>query len=222
MISVLNSLKQNWQIQLANILTINSPGKTKTRLRASSLSWKGSSVRHRTRDCFFSRLEFHFSKNSTIYPKQLLINDSAQKLPNLLPHTTTSPFPQTRCKPQIHPVTPPAGLRDLHSAHHDRLGQALVWRADGAQGSSEKPSLSGGEWSRGQGQAVQLGVGAFPERPVDQRPLPLKWLLLTRLCGGGRTGRGELWFHIETKSICLSLFTRLECNCKREAYVMFL
>lgn len=80
-------------------------------------------------------------------------------------------------------LTPPAGLHDLHSAHHDRLGQAMVWRADGAQGSSEQPSLSGGERGWGQGQAVQLCVGASPERPVDQRPLPLKRLLLTRLCG---------------------------------------
>lgn len=80
-------------------------------------------------------------------------------------------------------LTPPAGLRDLHSAHHDRLGQAVLWGADGAQGSSEQPSLSGGERGRGQGQAVELRVGAFPERPVDQRPLSLKSLLLTGLCG---------------------------------------
>lgn len=79
--------------------------------------------------------------------------------------------------------TPPAGLRDLHSAHHDSLGQAVVWGADGAQGSPEQPSLSGGQRGRGQRQAVQLCVGALPERPVDQRPLPLKRLLLTRLCG---------------------------------------
>ncbi|KAG7240354.1 hypothetical protein INR49_026925 [Caranx melampygus] len=64
----------------------------------------------------------------------------------------------------------------------ERLGQAVVWRADGAQGSSEQPSLSGRERGGGQGQAVQLRVGASPERPVDQRPLPLKRLLLTGLC----------------------------------------
>lgn len=119
--------------------------------------------------------------------------------------------------PQTHPVTPPADLRDRGSAHHDRLGQALVWRADGAQGSSEQPSLSGCEGGRGQGQAVQLGAGAFPERPVDQGPLPLERLLLTRLCGGDRRGRGELWFHTGTKCICLSN----SCQCKHEASAVF-
>lgn len=130
---------------------------------------------------------------------------------NLLPDTTASAFPQIHCKPQIilRPLQtgcwpPPAGLCDLHSAHHDRLGQAGLCRADGAQGSSEQPSLSGGERGRGQGQAVQLCVGAFPERPVDQRPLPLKSLLLTGLCGEREGGRGELWSQTEANRCSLS------------------
>ena len=80
---------------------------------------------------------------------------------------------------------PPASVRDPHSAHHDGLGQAVLRGAEGAQGSSEESSLIGRERGRGQGHVVQLCVGAFPEGPVDQRPLPFERLLLTRLCGDG-------------------------------------
>lgn len=73
-------------------------------------------------------------------------------------------------------------LTDLYLTHHDRLGQAVVRGTDAAKGSSEQPSLSGGQWGGGQGHIIQLRA-AFPERPVDQRPLPLKGLLLTRLWG---------------------------------------
>ena len=81
------------------------------------------------------------------------------------------------------------GAHDLCWTHHDGLGQAVVWRADGAQGTSEQPPLSGRDGGRGKGQAVQLCVGASPERPVDQRPLPLKRLLLTGLCRRKSCGR---------------------------------
>lgn len=65
----------------------------------------------------------------------------------------------------------------------------MVRGADGAQGPSEEPSQGGGQRGGGQGQAVQLCAGAFPEGPVDQRALPLEGLLLSRLCRGG--GGGE-------------------------------
>lgn len=116
------------------------------------------------------------SENSHLTVVQTAVNPGS--------HPTTSPFPQILCDPSRPDPDPlPAALRDLPSAHHDRLGQAVLRRADGAQGSSEQPSLSGGERVWGQRHAVQLRVGASPERPVDQRPLPLKGLLLTRLCG---------------------------------------
>lgn len=66
--------------------------------------------------------------------------------------------------------------------HHDGLRQAVIWGAHGAQGSSEEPPLRGGKQGRGQGQPVQLWVGPLPEGPVDQWPLSLKSLLLTRFC----------------------------------------
>lgn len=81
-----------------------------------------------------------------------------------------------------HKVLTPAGLCEVASAHHDGLGQAAVRRADGAQRSSKQPALVVGERGRGQGQAVQLAAGAPPEGPVDQRPLSLERLLLSRLC----------------------------------------
>lgn len=69
-----------------------------------------------------------------------------------------------------------------HSAHHHRLGQALVRGADGAQGPSKEPAQRWRQRGGRQGQAVQLRVGSFPEGPVDQGALPLEGLLLSGLC----------------------------------------
>lgn len=91
-------------------------------------------------------------------------------------------YPQTiLCSIKVK-TWPLPDLRDLLSAHHDRLGQAVICRANGAQGASEQPSLSGAEGRR-QRQAVQLRAGTSPEGPVYERPLPLKSLVLTGLWG---------------------------------------
>lgn len=83
---------------------------------------------------------------------------------------------------------------DWCSTHHHRLWQTLVWRADGAQRTSKQAPQRWGQRGGRQGQAVQLCVGSFPERPVDQRALPLEGLLLGGLC---------CWIHIHANALCL-------------------